>query len=118
MEKSGIIPFCPLVAYGLKMTKAAQSQDRFIVRLPDGMRDRIAELAKASGRSMNAEIVARLEQTMDADDQLAQLQERISDLESQVENLAIDTEKRVDRVEERVWRLLEHAGLYDSNPEK
>lgn len=41
----------------------SQLQDRFIVRMPDGMRDRIAEAAKAAGRSMNAEIVHRLEES-------------------------------------------------------
>lgn len=41
----------------------SEMQDRFIVRLPDGMRDKIAELAKQNSRSMNAEIVARLERT-------------------------------------------------------
>lgn len=35
--------------------------DRFIVRLPDGMRDLIKEAAAANNRSMNAEIVHRLE---------------------------------------------------------
>lgn len=30
------------------------------MRMPEGMRARIAEAAKASGRSMNAEIIARL----------------------------------------------------------
>jgi hypothetical protein len=37
-----------------------QSQDKYVVRLPDGMRDEIAEAAKANGRSMNAEIIARI----------------------------------------------------------
>ncbi|ASP50924.1 Arc family DNA-binding protein [Sinorhizobium meliloti] len=37
-----------------------QTQDRYIVRFPDGMRDEIAAAAKANGRSMNAEIIARL----------------------------------------------------------
>ncbi len=41
----------------------SEMQERFIVRLPDGMRDRIADAAKAAGRSMNAEIVARLQST-------------------------------------------------------
>ncbi|WP_257835238.1 Arc family DNA-binding protein [Burkholderia glumae] len=41
----------------------SETQERFIVRFPDGMRDRIAEAAKANNRSMNAEIVARLEQS-------------------------------------------------------
>jgi len=35
--------------------------DRFMLRLPDGMRDRIAVAAKDNGRSMNAEIVNTLE---------------------------------------------------------
>jgi hypothetical protein len=34
---------------------------KFMVRLPGDMRDRIAEAAKANNRSMNSEIVARLE---------------------------------------------------------
>lgn len=34
--------------------------DKYIVRLPEGMREQIAESAKANNRSMNAEIVARL----------------------------------------------------------
>lgn len=39
---------------------SVQTQDKFIVRLPDGLRDKIAADAKAKGRSMNAEIVARI----------------------------------------------------------
>jgi hypothetical protein len=37
-----------------------RGSDQFIVRLPDGMRDFIAEMAERSGRSMNAEIVNAL----------------------------------------------------------
>lgn len=40
----------------------SRKQDQFIVRLPDGMRDRIKAAAEASNRSMNAEIVATLEE--------------------------------------------------------
>lgn len=40
--------------------------DQFNLRLPDGMRDRLAEEAKANNRSMNAEIVARLQGSFDA----------------------------------------------------
>jgi hypothetical protein len=43
----------------------SESQERFIVRLPDGMRDLIADEAKKSNRSMNAEVVARLQQSFD-----------------------------------------------------
>lgn len=44
-----------------KQPYPSQTQDRFIVRLPDGLRDRIAAAAKANNRSMNSEIVATLE---------------------------------------------------------
>lgn len=35
-----------------------------MLRFPDGVRDRIAEAAKANNRSMNAEIVARIERSL------------------------------------------------------
>lgn len=40
----------------------SQTQDKFVLRLPDGMRDRIKHAAEANNRSMNAEIVATLEE--------------------------------------------------------
>jgi len=36
-----------------------------MLRLPDGMRERIADLARENKRSMNAEIVARLEESLE-----------------------------------------------------
>lgn len=44
-----------------KPPRSPQTSDKFILRLPDGMRSEIAAEAKANGRSMNAEIVARIE---------------------------------------------------------
>lgn len=41
----------------------SSAQDKFVLRLPDGMRDRIREEADKNNRSMNAEIVSRLEET-------------------------------------------------------
>ena len=46
--------------------RAPQSAEKYIVRFPDGMRERIAQAAKKSNRSMNAEIVARLEESFAA----------------------------------------------------
>lgn len=40
----------------------SEVQDRFIVRMPDGLRDRISAAAKRNGRSMNSEIVSVLEE--------------------------------------------------------
>lgn len=45
-------------------TYSSRTADKFVVRLPDGMRDRIAEVARQHHRSMNSEIIARLEQSM------------------------------------------------------
>lgn len=45
----------------------SRTAEQFVVRLPEGMRDRIAELAKQNGRSMNAEIVQRLEWALKLD---------------------------------------------------
>ncbi|MBN9219230.1 MAG: Arc family DNA-binding protein [Mesorhizobium sp.] len=42
-----------------------RDQDQFIVRLPDGMRTKIAEAAQSNDQSMNAEIVSRLEASFD-----------------------------------------------------
>lgn len=39
----------------------SETQDRYIVRFPDGMRDRIREEAEKNGRSMNAEIIHALQ---------------------------------------------------------
>jgi len=39
----------------------SETKDRFMVRLPDGMREKIKTAADAANRTMNGEIVARLE---------------------------------------------------------
>jgi hypothetical protein len=43
----------------------AADAEKFMIRLPEGMRDRIAGAAKTNGRSMNAEVVARLERSLE-----------------------------------------------------
>lgn len=41
--------------------KQVKEYDKFVVRLPDGMRDEIAKKAESNGRSMNSEIIAAIE---------------------------------------------------------
>lgn len=59
--------------YGCFMAKSTISndpvrdQDKFIIRLPQGMRDRIKLQSEKNNRSMNAEIVATLEYAYPAD---------------------------------------------------
>jgi hypothetical protein len=45
--------------------KPAHDLDKFVLRLPDGMRERIAAEAKANARSMTHEIILGLEGSMD-----------------------------------------------------
>lgn len=41
-----------------------RDSDKFMLRLPDGMRERLKREAAANNRSMNSEIVARLESSL------------------------------------------------------
>ncbi len=45
-------------------TQPGSDVEKFVVRLPQGMRGRIAEVASRNHRSMNSEIVSRLEQSL------------------------------------------------------
>lgn len=61
----------------------SRTAEQFVVRFPDGMRDRIAEAAKNNKRSMNAEIIARLESSLSSEkapdpDQLQQITEDVT----------------------------------------
>ncbi|WJR67650.1 Arc family DNA-binding protein [Neorhizobium sp. CSC1952] len=46
-------------------SNTGRESDKFMLRFPEGMRDRIKEEAAKSGRSMNAEIVHRLANSLD-----------------------------------------------------
>lgn len=43
---------------------ADRNANRYIIRFPEGMRDRLKAEAEANKRSLNAEIIARLETTL------------------------------------------------------
>ncbi len=45
----------------MAQTKSVREMDKFIVRLPEGMRDQIKKEAEKNHRTMNAEVVAVLE---------------------------------------------------------
>ncbi|MBP1859789.1 Arc family DNA-binding protein [Rhizobium herbae] len=48
---------------------ASRGSDQFMLRFPDDMRDRVKRFAEKNGRSMNAEIIARLERSLDDDEE-------------------------------------------------
>ncbi|KMV66843.1 hypothetical protein AI29_16420, partial [bacteria symbiont BFo2 of Frankliniella occidentalis] len=45
--------------------------ERFTIRMPDGMRDAVAERAKSNGRSMNSEIIQILEDALNSTENFA-----------------------------------------------
>lgn len=49
-----------------KTHRAPQLADKYVLRMPDGMRDELAALARGNNRSMNAEIIGLLQQAMEA----------------------------------------------------
>ncbi|MBX8542478.1 Arc family DNA-binding protein [Pseudomonas cichorii] len=68
----------------------SREQDKFVLRLPDGLRPRIAAEASENHRSMNSEIIFRLERSEilqklqeEQSKVISQLLVRIDELESQ-----------------------------------
>lgn len=76
--------------------KPGRGSDQFPLRLPDGMRERIKAAADAAGRSMNAEIVATLEEKYPA-----------KDLQDAFERLVYSLGKRIRAAESPEQRRIE-----------
>jgi len=53
-----------------------------MIRLPDGMRERIRDAAEKTGRSMNAEIVARIESTFQMDELFGEPSPALTDIKA------------------------------------
>jgi len=54
----------------------SRTADKFVIRLPDGLRERISEAADSNHRSMNGEIIARIDGSLDLErkyDEMRQL---------------------------------------------
>lgn len=73
-------------------TTSSRTADKFVIRLPDGLRADIAVLAEDNDRSMNSEIVNRLKRSI-IQDQVSEEQtkligmllQRIDELEAQLQ---------------------------------
>ena len=51
------------------------ARDQYMLRLPPGLRERVAQKAAENGRSMNTEIVAAIEQHLSSANRVTQLWE-------------------------------------------
>lgn len=107
--------------------KPIKDYDKFVVRLPEGMRDAIADRAKKNGRSMNSEIVQIIEDALVGsqgpglpayDQWLASKKNNIIDVgeshtsEINVKMTSEDIEKMVEKVATKVM------ASFFSTPEK
>ncbi len=83
----------------------SEAAEKLLIRFPPGMREKIADAAQAAGRSMNAEVIARLEASLDD----ATIDERMNDLEE----LAAEYERRIASLERRMEDVFHMAGWRD-----
>lgn len=67
---------------------SSRNADKFVVRLPDGMRGRINEVAQNNHRSMNSEIIQRLEQSLSKGES-AETGQQEEPLQDQLDNLLV-----------------------------
>jgi uncharacterized coiled-coil protein SlyX len=80
--------------------------DQYMLRFPDGMRENLAKLATANGRSMNTEIIAALEKHLERDDKISELDQEIEQLWLKFEDL----EAKLKAVLSRMSRSETSAG--------
>jgi hypothetical protein len=93
--------------------------DKFIVRLPYGMRDRIADEAKANNRSMNAEIVSRLERTFVEGNRIKMVAEGSETLDNLLDVLRDDVMKNLEQaITDAMERYVAERDFRRTRPEK
>ena len=80
----------------------------FGLRMQSGLKRRLEEAAKANGRSLNSEIVARLEQSLAIPLPSSDQDERLAKLEKVV--IAILADERLDTVANRLASLEHRLG--------
>ena len=74
----------------------SQAADRFQVRMPDGLREKIRLAAEANGRAMNTEIVMRLEQSFENDTLASNWAKLSNDLLSSQRELVAEYEQALE----------------------
>lgn len=61
-----------------------ETETHMRIRVPDRVRDRLIELAEANQRSLNAEVVARLEESLAKADEFAELKKAVKRLDTEL----------------------------------
>ncbi len=104
--------------------------DKFMVRFPTGMRDEVAQAAEENNRSMNAEVVARLDRSLDVDRRLREIgkedpirtivatTEGMTEAILAIQKLALSTAGRLGERDPRRDAVSEREVSYDTAIEK
>jgi hypothetical protein len=87
-----------------KRAESIHDRDRIIARLPDGLRDKLAALAEANGRSQTAEIVAAIQKHVTSADRITELWDFFEKHRENIEAIP-NIDSRLDRVEDKIWPL-------------
>lgn len=85
------------------MALTGRESDKFMLRLPEGLRTALKAAAAKNGRSMNAEMVARLEDSFSGEQALWDELNRIAEVVEAVS-------KKVDRIEPKLEGILRREG--------
>jgi len=112
-----------------RVAESIHDRDRIIVRLPDGMREQLARVAEANGRSVTAEVVTAIEKHLQDIDRITEIWQFIEKHRENIELLdsiwgaVIDVEGRVGKLDGNGWgtlRKLDHKiqeeRLREKNP--
>ena len=81
----------------MAFNRSSRELDKFVVRLPDGMREQLSVAAQSNKRTMNAEIVSRLEASLQQFPN-----ETVPDF---VGSMIIETHKKIADFEKRLEKL-------------
>jgi predicted DNA-binding protein len=80
---------------------AAKDADQYMLRLPPGLRDRVARRAAENGRSMNTEIIEAIEKHLEEADRITQLWRFFESHREEIEGLN-ELFTKMDRLEAAV----------------
>lgn len=90
--------------------KPIREMDTILVRVPDGMKNRIAERARANGRSMSSEVLEILESEMDEKStirirELEILCRTLEEQKAQATAVLREAETRLEAAREQLMRM-------------
>jgi hypothetical protein len=81
-----------------------------MTRIPEGLRRRLEREARFRGRSMNAEIVHRLQESFDIPDQSQSI---VSDVSGEIDSALDGVHSGLDEIQSQNRAILSHLGLPD-----